>query len=58
MLIPFQHRFTDLKYSSQFLLMKTLFQRNQKAAFKSIDTHIADCTTYVTKTHLHTARLT
>lgn len=38
--------------------MKTLFQRNQKAAFKSIDTHIADCTTYVTKTHLYTARLT
>jgi hypothetical protein len=27
--------------------MKTLFQRNQKAAFKSIDSHIADCTTYV-----------
>ncbi|KAH6854285.1 cohesin loading factor-domain-containing protein [Chaetomium sp. MPI-CAGE-AT-0009] len=41
-----KHRFLDLKYSSQFLLMKTLFQRNQKAAFKSIDSHIADCTTY------------
>ncbi len=26
--------------------MKTLFQRNQKAAFKSIESHIADCTTY------------
>ncbi|KAL2148831.1 hypothetical protein VTH82DRAFT_1978 [Thermothelomyces myriococcoides] len=41
-----KHRFLDLKYSSQFLLMKTLFQRNQKAAFKSIEGHIADCTTY------------
>jgi hypothetical protein len=41
-----QHRFLDLKYNSQFLLMKTLFQRNQKAAFKSIESHIADCTTY------------
>ncbi|KAL2139115.1 hypothetical protein VTI28DRAFT_5746 [Corynascus sepedonium] len=41
-----KHRFLDLKYSSQFLLMKTLFQRNQKAAFKSIESHIADCTTY------------
>ncbi|SPQ21952.1 6631a51a-17eb-4f99-86ad-9b43d0d4909a [Thermothielavioides terrestris] len=40
------HRFLDLKYSSQFLLMKTLFQRNPKAAFKSIESHIADCTTY------------
>ena len=46
MLTRFQHRFTDLKYSSQFLLMKTLFQRNQKAAFKSVDTHIADSSTY------------
>ncbi|KAK3325754.1 cohesin loading factor-domain-containing protein [Apodospora peruviana] len=45
-----KHRFTDLKYSSQFLLMKTLFQRNQKAAFKSVDTHIADCTTFK---HVH-----
>ena len=26
--------------------MKTLFQRNQKAAFKSIESHIVDCTTY------------
>ncbi|KAL2179212.1 cohesin loading factor-domain-containing protein [Thermothelomyces heterothallicus CBS 202.75] len=41
-----KHRFLDLKYSSQFLLMKTLFQRNQKAAFKSVESHIADCTTY------------
>ncbi|KAK4103816.1 hypothetical protein N658DRAFT_465456 [Parathielavia hyrcaniae] len=41
-----KHRFLDLKYCSQFLLMKTLFQRNQKAAFKSIESHIADCTTY------------
>ncbi|KAK4242490.1 cohesin loading factor-domain-containing protein [Achaetomium macrosporum] len=40
------HRFLDLKYSSQFLLMKTLFQRNQKAAFKSIEGHITDCTTH------------
>ena len=30
--------------------MKTLFQRNQKAAFKSIDGHINDCTTYK---HVH-----
>ncbi|KAK3327543.1 cohesin loading factor [Cercophora scortea] len=45
-----KHRFTDLKYSSLFLLMKTLFQRNQKAAFRAIDTHIADCTTYQ---HIH-----
>ncbi|KAK3378309.1 cohesin loading factor-domain-containing protein [Podospora didyma] len=41
-----KHRFVDLKYSSQFLLIKTLFQRQPKAAFKSIDGHIADCTTY------------
>lgn len=41
-----QHRLLDLKYSSVFLLMKTLFQRNQKAAFKSIDGHINECTTY------------
>lgn len=45
-----KHRYIDLKYSSQFLLMKTLFQRTQKAAFKSIDGHIADCTTYK---HIH-----
>ncbi|KAK3946078.1 MAU2 chromatid cohesion factor [Diplogelasinospora grovesii] len=45
-----KNRFADLKYSSQFLLMKTLFQRNQKAAFKSIDTHIADCSTFK---HIH-----
>ncbi|KAK0619331.1 cohesin loading factor-domain-containing protein [Immersiella caudata] len=45
-----KHRFVDLKYSSQFLLMKTLFQRSQKAAFKSIDAYIADCTTYK---HIH-----
>ncbi|KAM7187969.1 MAU2 chromatid cohesion factor [Rhypophila sp. PSN 637] len=41
-----KHRFLDLQYSSQFLLMKTLFQRNPKAAFKSIDGHISDCTTF------------
>lgn len=41
-----QHRFIDLKYCSQFLLMKTLFQRNPKAAFKSLDTHIMDATMY------------
>ncbi|KAK0635521.1 cohesin loading factor [Bombardia bombarda] len=45
-----KHRFVDLKYSSEFLLMKTLLQRNQKAAFKSLDTHIASCTTYK---HIH-----
>ncbi|KAK0652881.1 cohesin loading factor-domain-containing protein [Cercophora newfieldiana] len=45
-----KHRFYDLKYSSQFLLMKTLFQRNQKAAFKSLDAYIADCTTFK---HIH-----
>lgn len=45
-----KHRFIDLKYSSQFLLMKTLFQRSQKAAFKSIESHISDCTTYK---HIH-----
>ncbi|KAL2262475.1 hypothetical protein VTK26DRAFT_1206 [Humicola hyalothermophila] len=41
-----KHRFLDLKYNSQFLLMKTLYQRNPKAAFKSIESHIADCTTF------------
>ncbi|KAK1778980.1 cohesin loading factor-domain-containing protein [Copromyces sp. CBS 386.78] len=41
-----KHRFIDLKYCSQFLLMKTLFQRNPKAAFKSLDTHIMDVTMY------------
>ncbi|KAM7207573.1 MAU2 chromatid cohesion factor [Naviculisporaceae sp. PSN 640] len=41
-----KHRLLDLKYSSVFLLMKTLFQRNQKAAFKSIDGHINECTTF------------
>lgn len=41
-----QHRFIDLKYCSQFLLMKTLFQRNPKAAFKSLDTHIMDATMF------------
>ncbi|KAL2021495.1 hypothetical protein VTK56DRAFT_7128 [Thermocarpiscus australiensis] len=45
-----KHRFIDLKYCSQFLLIKTLFQRNQKAALKSIEGHIADCTTY---SHVH-----
>lgn len=41
-----KHRFIDLKYCSQFLLMKTLFQRNPKAAFKSLDTHIMDATMF------------
>ncbi|KAL0465691.1 cohesin loading factor domain-containing protein [Neurospora intermedia] len=41
-----KHRFVDLKYCSQFLLMKTLFQRNPRAAFKSLDTHIMDATMY------------
>ncbi|KAK5660129.1 hypothetical protein OQA88_13598 [Cercophora sp. LCS_1] len=45
-----EHRFTDLKYNSVFLLMRTLFQRNQKAALKSLDGHISDCTTYK---HIH-----
>ena len=45
-----KHLFLDLKYNSQFLLMKTLFQRNPKAALKSIDSHIADCKTF---NHVH-----
>ncbi|KAK4669368.1 uncharacterized protein QC763_202350 [Podospora pseudopauciseta] len=45
-----KNRFLDLKYCSQFLLMKTLFQRNPKAAFKLIEGHISDCGTYK---HVH-----
>ncbi|KAK2072549.1 hypothetical protein P8C59_006896 [Phyllachora maydis] len=41
-----KHRLLDLVYCMQFLLMKVLFQRNPKAALKSIDTHIANCTTF------------
>ncbi|KAK4177697.1 cohesin loading factor-domain-containing protein [Triangularia setosa] len=45
-----KNRFLDLNYCSQFLLMKTLFQRNPKAAFKLIEGHISDCGTYK---HVH-----
>jgi hypothetical protein len=38
-----QHRLFDLKYSMQFLLLKVLFQRNQKAALIAVDRHISDC---------------
>ncbi|OIW29773.1 hypothetical protein CONLIGDRAFT_654231 [Coniochaeta ligniaria NRRL 30616] len=41
-----RHRLTDLKYCMQYLHVKVLFQRNPKAAFISVDTHISDCTTY------------
>ncbi|KAH8882838.1 hypothetical protein GQ53DRAFT_787290 [Thozetella sp. PMI_491] len=44
------NRFLDLNYSAQFILMKAVFQRNSKAALKTIDQKISDCTTYK---HVH-----
>lgn len=41
-----KHRLTDLKFCMEYLHVKVLFQRNPKAAFISLDAHIADCTTY------------
>lgn len=41
-----KHRLTDLKLCMEYLHVKVLFQRNPKAAFISLDAHIADCTTY------------
>lgn len=40
-----KHRFTDLKFCMQYLHVKVLFQKSPKAAFISIDAHIADCIT-------------
>ncbi|KAL0943922.1 mitochondrial membrane protein Pet127 [Colletotrichum truncatum] len=41
-----KHRYADLKYCMQYLLLKVLFQRNQKAAFIAIDKNISDCLTF------------
>ncbi len=51
-----QHRFLDLNYSAQFVLMKAVFQRNSKAALITIDQKISDCTTYVFQPPEHLAR--
>ncbi|EFQ27927.1 cohesin loading factor [Colletotrichum graminicola] len=45
-----KHRYTDLKYCMQYLLLKVLFQRNQKAAFIAVDKNISDCLTFK---HIH-----
>ncbi|KAK1655512.1 cohesin loading factor [Colletotrichum phormii] len=45
-----KHRYADLKYCMQYLLLKVLFQRNQKAAFIAVDKNIADCLTFK---HIH-----
>ncbi|KAJ5009734.1 MAU2 chromatid cohesion factor-like protein [Colletotrichum sp. SAR 10_99] len=41
-----KHRYADLKYCMQYLLLKVLFQRNQKAAFIAIDRNISDSQTF------------
>ncbi|KAF9881168.1 hypothetical protein CkaCkLH20_01318 [Colletotrichum karsti] len=41
-----KHRYTDLKYCMQYLLLRVLFQRNQKAAFIAIEKNISDCLTF------------
>ncbi|EOO01504.1 putative 75k gamma secalin protein [Phaeoacremonium minimum UCRPA7] len=41
-----KHRFQDLKYSMQFLLLKVLFRRNRKAAFIAVDKQISESLTY------------
>lgn len=33
----------DLKYCMQYLMLKVLFQRNNKAALKAVDGDISDC---------------
>lgn len=38
-----QHRMFDLKYCMQYTMLKTLFQRNHKAALNAVDRHISDC---------------
>ena len=38
-----QHRLFDLKYNMQYLMLKTLFVRNSKAALTAVDKHISDC---------------
>ncbi|WQF79779.1 Putative chromatid cohesion factor MAU2 [Colletotrichum destructivum] len=45
-----KHRYADLKYCMQYLLLKVLFQRNQKAAFIAIDKNLSDCLTFK---HIH-----
>ncbi|KAJ3947286.1 uncharacterized protein N0V96_003677 [Colletotrichum fioriniae] len=45
-----KHRYADLKYCMQYLLLKVLFQRNQKAAFIAVEKNIADCLTFK---HIH-----
>lgn len=47
LLTPSKHRYADLKYCMQYLLLKVLFQRNQKAAFIAIDKNISDSLTCV-----------
>ncbi|KAJ9148325.1 Cohesin loading factor [Pleurostoma richardsiae] len=37
------HRFADLKYCMQYLLLKVLFRRNWKAALIATDKYISDC---------------
>ncbi|ROT39188.1 hypothetical protein SODALDRAFT_276523 [Sodiomyces alkalinus F11] len=41
-----KHRYTDLRYCLQFMSLKVLFQRNQKAAFIALDKQIAECQTF------------
>ncbi|PWI69622.1 75k gamma secalin [Purpureocillium lilacinum] len=38
-----KHRLIDLKYCMQYLMLKVLFQRNNKAALKAVDGDISDC---------------
>lgn len=45
-----KHRLFDLKYCLQYAMLKTLFQRNQKAGLKAVDTHIANCEAFK---HVH-----
>lgn len=45
-----KHRLFDLKYCLQYSMLKTLFQRNQKAALKAVDGYIANCEAFK---HVH-----
>ncbi|KAJ2894112.1 hypothetical protein MKZ38_007925 [Zalerion maritima] len=41
-----KHRLSDLKYYMQFILLKVLFLRTPKAAYRSLDGHISDAEAY------------
>lgn len=43
MLTDEQHRFYDLKYYMQFVLLRVIHQRNWKAAIKTADKYIDEC---------------